>query len=295
MKLVVASGKGGTGKTTVATNLAYVASLTERTVAYVDCDVEEPNGHLFLNPQWQIREPATRPIPQVDEKKCTQCGRCSEVCQYSAIVPLGEMVLVYAEMCHGCGGCVLVCPAGAITEIPREIGMVEQGMAGKVQFVRGLLNVGEAISPPLIRHVKEAVPPVDLTVIDAPPGTTCPVIEAVRGADFVLLVTEPTPFGLNDLKLAVEMAQCLGLSLGVVVNRADTGDRQTWEYCRSHRIPILAEIPDDRQIAEAYSRGILAASVSATYQELFRNLLTSLTTTTSSASLTSSNSKRNAP
>ena len=273
MRIAVASGKGGTGKTTVATNLAYVASLNGRTVSYVDCDVEEPNGHLFLRPEWLVRKPVTRLVPQVDESKCTHCGRCGEICQYSAIVPLGVTILVYAELCHGCGGCQLVCPAGAITEVPREIGTLEMGWAEDIQFTQGLLNVGEAMSPPLIRQVRSASPKADLTVIDAPPGTSCPVIESVRGADFLLLVTEPTPFGLNDLKLAVEMGRALGLPLGVVINRADTGDRHTWEYCQTNQLPILAEIPDDRSVAEAYSRGNLASHVSDGYRGLFSQLL----------------------
>jgi MinD superfamily P-loop ATPase len=278
MRIAVASGKGGTGKTTVATNLAYVASLDGRTVAYVDCDVEEPNGHLFLKPRWLVRTPVTRPVPEVDEARCTQCGRCGEICQYSAIVPLGVMVLVNAELCHGCGGCTLICPAGAITEKPREIGTLEAGLSGAIQFTRGLLKIGEAMSTPLIRQVKSAIPKTDLTIIDAPPGTSCPVIESVRGSDFVLLVTEPTPFGLNDLKLAVEMVRCLKLSLGVVINRADTGDHHTWEYCQENQIPILAEMRDDRRIAEAYSRGDLASSVSTEYRHLFHRLLAGLTT-----------------
>ncbi|NLE58572.1 MAG: DUF89 family protein, partial [Planctomycetes bacterium] len=170
MRIAIASGKGGTGKTTVATNLAYVASLDGRTVAYVDCDVEEPNGHLFLKPEWLASKPVTRPAPLVDESKCTQCGRCGEICEYSAIVPLGTTVLVYPELCHGCGGCMLVCPAGAITETPREIGVLEMGWSGDVQFNRGVLHIGEAMSPPLIRQVKSAPPDTDLTLIDAPPG-----------------------------------------------------------------------------------------------------------------------------
>lgn len=293
MRIAVASGKGGTGKTTVATSLAYVASLDGRTVAYIDCDVEEPNGHLFLKPQWQERAPVTRPVPQVDEAKCTQCGRCGEICQYSAIVPLGVMVLVYAELCHGCGGCTLVCPTGAISEVPREVGTLEMGLAGDVRFTRGLLNVGEAMSAPLIRKVKSATPQTDLTVIDAPPGTSCPVIESVRGSDYVLLVTEPTPFGLNDLKLAVEMVRSLQLPLGVVINRADTGNRHTWGYCQTHEIPILAEIPDDRRIAEAYSRGDLASSVSTEYRDLFNRLLDSLAALVAPSPSTSLASGRN--
>jgi MinD superfamily P-loop ATPase len=277
LRIAVASGKGGTGKTTVATNLAYVASLDGRTVAYIDCDVEEPNGHLFLKPQWQERAAVTRPVPTVDEAKCTQCGRCSEICQYSAIVPLGAMVLVYAELCHGCGGCTLVCPTGAISESPREIGTLEMGRAGDVQFTRGLLNVGEAMSTPLIRQVKSAPPQTDLTVIDAPPGTSCPVIESVRNSDFVLLVTEPTPFGLNDLKLAVEMIRALKMSFGVVINRAGMGDNQTVAYCQANRIDILAEIPDDRRIAEAYSRGAMICEALPEYRSLFEELLRRLT------------------
>jgi len=273
MKIAVASGKGGTGKTTVATNLAYVASLADRTVSYVDCDVEEPNGHLFLKPDWLIRRPVTRLVPQVDESKCTHCGACGEICQFSAIAPLGTVILVYPELCHSCGGCTLVCSAGAITETLREIGVLEMGWSQNVQFAHGVLNVGEAMSPPLIRQVKSALPMTNLTLIDAPPGTSCPVIESVIGADLLLLVTEPTPFGLHDLKLAVDMGRALRLPLGVVVNRADTGDGHTLEYCQANRLPILAEIPDDRGVAEAYSRGILASQVSDEYRERFTQLL----------------------
>ncbi len=273
MRIAVASGKGGTGKTTVATSLAWVAAQDGRTVAYVDCDVEGPNGHLFLKPEWLVRRPVTRPVPRVDEGGCTQCGRCGDICRFSAIVPLGMTVLVYPELCHGCGGCTLVCPAGAIAEVQREIGVLEMGWSGEVQFNRGVLNVGEAMSPPLIRRVKQAPPQMDLTVIDSPPGTSCPAVEAVRGADLVLLVTEPTPFGLNDLKLAVEMVRALGLPAAVVVNRADGGDRRTWEYCRRAGLAVLAEIPDDRRVAEAYSRGELAGEAVPEMGAILRRLV----------------------
>ena len=276
MKIAVASGKGGTGKTTVATNMAYVASRNGRSVAYVDCDVEEPNGHIFLKPQFDSTTPVGTLIPKVDESKCTHCGQCGEICQYSAIVSAGEAVLVFAELCHGCGGCSLVCPTDAITEVLHETGKVQVGSAGTIAFVHGLLNVGQVMSPPVIKAAKAAAPSADVTLIDVPPGTSCPVIESVRDADFVLLVTEPTPFGLNDLKLAVEMVRALKLSFGVLINRADSGDFQTRQFCETSRIPILAEIPDVRAVAEAYSRGVLAAEVSQHYREGFERLLAAL-------------------
>lgn len=259
MKIAVASGKGGTGKTTIATALAALAARQGSRVAYLDCDVEEPNGHLFLHPQIAREEPIGKPIPVVDTDRCTHCGRCSQICRFGAIVCVGEQTLVFEELCHACGGCLLVCPAGAIREETKVIGTLRTGAAGAVEFVGGELNVGEAMSPPAIHAVKEAAPEVDLIIFDCPPGTSCPVIESVRGCDFLLLVTEPTPFGLHDLKLAVEMARALRLPFGVVINRADIGDRQVWEYCQRQRVTILAEIPDDRAVAEAYSRGDLAA------------------------------------
>ncbi len=276
MRIAIASGKGGTGKTTVATNLAYMASRNGQSVAYLDCDVEEPNGHIFLKPQISESKPIGNLIPQVDEAKCIHCGKCGEICQYSAIVCVGEKVLVYPELCHACGGCALVCPTDAISETLREMGKLETGQAGPIRFVQGLLNIGEAMIPPLIREVKAAAPEVDLIIVDSPPGTSCPVIESTRDSDFVLLVTEPTPFGLNDLKLAVEMVRALKLPFGVVVNRADLGDRQTYSFCEMNRIPILAEIPDDRRIAEAYSRGEMACEAIPKYGSVFTRLLSDI-------------------
>ena len=276
MQIAIASGKGGTGKTTVATNLAYVASRNGQSVAYLDCDVEEPNGHIFLKPQITDRKPVGKPIPQVDAEKCTLCGECAEICRFSAIVPVGEKVLVYPELCHGCGGCSLVCPADAITEVSREIGVLETGRAGAIQFAQGVLNVGEAMSPPLIRAVKSTTFQADLTIVDAPPGTSCPVIEAVRGADFAILVTEPTPFGLHDLKLAVEMVRVLKLPLGVVINRAGFKGTDVRSYCTAQRIPVLQEIPDDRNLAEAYSRGVTASQALPKYEATFAGLLKSV-------------------
>ena len=277
MQIAVASGKGGTGKTTVATNLATVASHNGQSVAYLDCDVEEPNGHIFLKPEITDRRPIGNLIPTVNEGECTHCGKCGEICQYSAIVSIGEKVLVYPELCHACGGCQLVCPVDAVRETFREIGRLEIGRAGPIRFVRGLLNVGEPMSPPLIKAVKAAAPEADLVIADAPPGTSCPVVESVRGADFVILVTEPTPFGFHDLKLAVELTRAMKLPCGVVINRATLDGRAVWSYCKARRIPILAEIADDRRLAEAYSRGQMACEALAEYRLKFVELLKTVT------------------
>ena len=284
MKIAIASGKGGTGKTTVATNLAHIAASNGRTVAYLDCDVEEPNGHLFLKPKITREEPISKLIPVVDLGLCTHCALCSRACRYGAIACVGEQTLIFTELCHACGGCMLVCPVDAIREVPKPIGQLRVGTSGPVQFVEGVLNVGDAMSPPAIRAVKDAAPDVELTILDCPPGTSCPVIESVRGCDLLLLVTEPTPFGLHDLRLAVEMARALKLKFGVVVNRADAGDREVWEYCRRQRIDILAEIPDDRAVAEAYSRGELAAEAVPQVAERMRGLLETIANGVSSRS-----------
>jgi len=273
MKVAVASGKGGTGKTTVASNLAYVASRNGRSVTYVDCDVEEPNGHIFLKPELSETKPVGTLVPAVDQSVCTHCGKCGEICQYSAIVSAGQTVLVFPELCHGCGGCSLVCPSGAISEILYETGKVQVGAAGPIGFAHGLLNIGQVMSPPVIKSVKANAPQADLMIIDAPPGTSCPVIESVRDSDFVLLVTEPTPFGLNDLTLAVEMVRALDLPFGVAINRSDMGDRNTHVYCQTNGIDILVEIPDDRKVAEAYSRGQMASEAIPEYEATFVKLL----------------------
>ncbi len=252
MIISVASGKGGTGKTTVATNLACAL---ETSVQLLDCDVEEPNAHLFMKPDLQSSRTVYAMVPEVDMQKCSSCGSCAEICRFSAITVVGRTVLTFPELCHGCGGCMEVCPEQAISEGGRELGVVESGISGNVKFSHGLLRIGEAMSPPLIRKVREETAVKGDTIIDAPPGTSCPVITAMRGADFILLVTEPTPFGLHDLKLAVDAVHVLDIPCGLVINRSDLGDRSVHEYAQQKGVPVLMEIPFDRDIAMAYSQG----------------------------------------
>ena len=270
MILAVASGKGGTGKTTVAVNLARVCGTA---VQLLDCDVEEPNCHLFLNGQVLRQETIALPIPQVDESLCDACGECGRFCQYHAIVALKAKPMVFPNLCHGCGGCVMVCPRRAIRETDRRIGIIETVVSGHVTLVLGRLDVGVAMASPLIRAVKARMRSEMPAILDAPPGTSCPVIATLRGADFVVLVTEPTPFGLHDLTLAVEMVRELGIPFGVVVNRVGVGDDRVHAFCRKDGIPILTEIPDDRRIAEAYSRGDLIVDALPEYRVHFERLL----------------------
>jgi MinD superfamily P-loop ATPase len=276
VKITIASGKGGTGKTTVAVNLALMLAEQGETVAYLDCDVEEPNGHLFLKPSIDRQTAATIPVPVIDESKCIACGECVKFCRYRALVRLGKTVMVFSELCHGCGGCMLLCPQKAISETEREIGIVESGLSGNIRFVHGRLNIGEAMSPPLIRKVLRQAPGNAITIIDAPPGTSCPVITSLRTADFVVLVTEPTPFGLNDLGLALDMMGELDIPHGVVVNRAEPGNVDAEHFCANRHIAILSHIPDDRRVAEAYSRGEMILTAVPSLREHFELLWKSI-------------------
>ncbi len=269
MIISIASGKGGTGKTTVATNLARSIGSN---VQLLDCDVEEPNAHLFINPSFEKTETVFMPVPEVDEEKCTYCGKCAEICQFKAIAVVNENVLVFEELCHSCGGCWEVCPEGAITQSGRELGVIQKGQSNGIEFIHGKLRVGEAMSPPLIKKVRSYENPEKLTIIDAPPGTSCPVIASMKDADFVLLVTEPTPFGLYDLKLAVAAAQMMDIPLGLVINRSDLGDDNVREYAHQKGLPILMEIPFDRKIAEAYSQGEMLVDVMPEWKNRFLGL-----------------------
>jgi MinD superfamily P-loop ATPase len=255
MIISVASGKGGTGKTLVATSLALSLEDSDR-VQLLDCDVEEPNDHIFLKPETTSSKAVSIMVPKVDEDRCTYCGKCAQVCAYNAIAVLGNHVLTFPQLCHGCGACSYLCPERAITEEGYEIGVVESGYSDGLKFVQGKLTVGEAMAPPVIRKVKENASNDGTVIIDVPPGTSCPVVEAVKGSDFCLLVTEPTPFGLSDLILAVETVRELGIPCGVVLNRAGVGDSKVEEYCEKEAIPILLTIPLDTEIARLYSRGI---------------------------------------
>ena len=255
MIISVASGKGGTGKTLVATSLALSLSATQK-VQLLDCDVEEPNANILLRVTIKHSQPVNIPTPSVDETKCTYCGKCAEVCAYNAIAVIKKRVLIFPELCHGCGACSYLCPESAITEEGKEVGIVERGDSGNLELIQGRLNVGEAMAPPVIREVKKHIDHGSVVVIDVPPGTSCPVIEASKGSGFCLLVTEPTPFGLNDLSLAVEVVRELNIPCGVIINRAGVGSDEVDQYCHREGIPILLKIPLDRSIAMFYSRGI---------------------------------------
>ena len=274
MIIAVASGKGGTGKTTVSVNLAR---SMESAVQLLDCDVEEPNVHLFLKGLPGPQEIVNVLVPKVDEMLCDGCGECSRFCQYHAIAALMDKALVFPELCHSCGGCKLVCPQKAISEVDHRIGVIETMTSGNISLAQGRLDIGVAMSPPLIRSVKARLDFDMPAIIDSPPGTSCPVIASIRNADYVLLVTEPTPFGLNDLKLAVDMVRVSGVPFGVVINRMGIGDNRIHDFCAEQNIPVLLEIPDDRRIAEAYSRGELIVEALPEYRGLFQSLFEKIT------------------
>jgi MinD superfamily P-loop ATPase len=278
MRVAIASGKGGTGKTTVSASLA---ASWQRPLVAVDLDVEEPNLHLFLKPEIHGEEKAYMEIPVADESKCNGCRACAELCQFKAISVLGNVLMVFPEMCHGCGGCLAICPENALRPGKRELGGILRGRAGATDFLMGRLRVGEAMSPPLMRQVKAKLNAMVQhtnadVVIDAPPGVSCPAVSAVVDADVIVLVTEPTPFGLYDLSLAHDAFLPFGKPMGIVINRAGLGEETVYDFCRSKKLPIWAEIPFSRDIAEAYADGLIVAQMSSGLQSTFHDLAGSI-------------------
>jgi len=276
MRVAMASGKGGTGKTMVAVNLALTAARAGWTVHLCDCDVEAPNAHLFLDPELDESRVVTTPVPRVDHDLCKHCGACAEICEFNAIACLPHRTMVFPDLCHGCAGCWLVCPNQAIAQDQRVLGAVAWGTARGMSFTQGLLRVGETTVPPLIQAVKATSNGAPWVVLDSPPGTTCPVVETIRDVDYVVLVTEPTPFGQHDLALAVELTRTLGLDCGVVINKAVAGRDRIDRYCTREDIEILARIPFSREVAEVCAEGGLAidavAEVAAAMAGLFQRL-----------------------
>lgn len=275
LRVAVASGKGGTGKTTISVALALSAPGS---VALLDCDVEEPNAALFLSHEAEgatlSERNVTVPIPVVDTSRCTACGACARACRFNAIAIIKRQVAIFEDLCHACGACALACPVQAIHEEPKLIGKLKEWNNGKLGFIQGEMEIGSSMAPPLIRAVKRRALEgnAELIIIDCPPGTSCPMVSAVRDSDFVILVTEPTPFGLNDLKLAVETVRQLALPFGVLINRDGIGDDAVQKYCDAEGISVLAKFPHDRRIAEAYSSGRAVLAADTLYADLIAAL-----------------------
>ena len=280
MILAIASGKGGTGKTTISTALALVA---KQKINYFDCDVEEPNGMIFIKPQLVTSEESYSKVPQIDPSKCSGCGECESFCQFNAIITLAGRTIAMSEMCHACTGCSYVCPEDAISFIPFRIGEINRGLhisssQSQIDIVSGVLDIGRTMSPPLIRQVKKYIKDEELNIIDCPPGNSCPMLTAVDGADYVILVTEPTPFGLHDLAIAVDTLRKVNIRFGVIVNKADIGDSGVIDYCLNEGIDILAKIDSNLEVAKQYSEGLNILPVIPEVKVKLEKILEQITT-----------------
>lgn len=267
MIISVASGKGGTGKTTTAASLAKILPDT----VYIDCDVEEPDGHIFLEPVISNQYNAAKKVPNIDYDMCNLCGKCAEICEFNALIMLKEEILIFDEMCHSCGACSFLCPLQAITEIDKNIGIIKTGKSGSTVFVEGILRIGEASPVSLINQVKNNIITGKVNIIDAPPGTSCSMVEAVKGSDYCILVTESTPYGLNDLRLAIDTVNSMNIPFGIIINKYDSSFSELDTFIVEKGYQLLMKIPYDIKLAENYSNGILPVEQSY-YKELFAEM-----------------------
>lgn len=277
-KIAVASGKGGTGKTTISVNLSFILSRMGQKVQFLDCDVEEPNGHIYFDMPIHFSKQVFHLIPEIDQDLCNYCGECERICQFRAIMILGKTIIVNQELCHACGGCALICPEKAIKEKGLPIGKIEEGHFENIHYIRGLLNVGSVMSTPVIAELKKKPIPSQETIqiIDSPPGTSCPVIESVKGVEYIVLVAEPSPFGLHDLSLAVDMIEELKIPMGVIINRSNGSYQPIYHYIKRKNIPLLMEIPFDMEIARISSMGQIISKKYDKIQKDFVQLIKQL-------------------
>ncbi|MFW6020230.1 MAG: P-loop NTPase [Bacteroidales bacterium] len=279
MKIAIASGKGGTGKTTVAVNLfSAIKHGQNNKIAIADCDVEEPNDHIFLKGKHQWFEDVTTPIPSINKDKCVYCGKCAEICAFNAIMFVKPIkhIQVLPDLCKSCGACTWACPYDAINEIPKKLGVLNQYDLNGSTLLEGMLDIGSPFSVPVIKDLKKKAENYDLVIYDSPPGTSCPVMETIHDVDFVVVVTEPTPFGISDLKLMVETIKQMNKQAGVVINRSSFDNQSLYKYLEEENLPVLMEIPFDKKLAEHYSNGLLFVEKSEEYREKFENLFESI-------------------
>ncbi|QQY79851.1 MinD superfamily P-loop ATPase [Keratinibaculum paraultunense] len=266
MNIAVLSGKGGTGKTTISTNLALLLKAN-----YIDCDVEEPNGFIFLKPEYITKQYVEVEIPEIDEENCTLCGRCVEICKFNALAKAKDKIILFDKLCHSCGACILACPIDAIKFTKRTIGVIEQGKKGEILLKRGLLNIGEPISVPILKELLKDLPEEEINLLDSPPGTSCNVVNVLNYADIAILVTEPTAFGLHDLKMAVELVKRLNIPFGLIINKYDENNLYLKEYIEEEGIKIVGYLPYKKEIAEAYSKGKILIEEKE-YKDAFKNI-----------------------